>query len=57
MRYARWYNKPIEERRPQRASPFRLGRPPGWRIRPTHEVDQILKNCNWLVHETKFDTS
>ena len=57
MRYARWRNKPIEERRPQRASPFRLGRPPGWRIRPTHEVDEILKNCHWLVHETKFDTS
>ena len=57
MRYARWHNKPIEQRRPQRASPFRLGRPPGWRIRPTHEVDEILKNCHWLVHETQFDTS
>jgi hypothetical protein len=57
MRYARWEAKPIEQRRPRRASPFRLGWPPGWRIRPTHEVDDILKDCHWLVHETQFDTS
>lgn len=58
-RYVRWRQKPIEERRPRRASPFRLGRPPGWRIRPTHEVDEILKDCDWLARnaEPALDTS
>jgi len=56
-RFLRWERKPIEKRRPSRASPFRVGRPPGWRIRATHEVDEILKNCHWLVNETRFDTS
>jgi hypothetical protein len=57
MRFARWQAKPIEQRRPRRASPIRSGRPPGWRIREMHEVDKILKDCHWLVHETRFDTS
>lgn len=58
-RYVRWRNKPIEKRRPQRESPFRLGWPPGWRIRATHEVDEILKDCHWLVRnlEPQLDTS
>jgi hypothetical protein len=58
-RYARWRDKPIDERRPRRESPFRLGWPPGWRIRPTHEVDEILKDCHWLVRnlEPQLDTS
>jgi len=59
MRYARWEAKRIEQRRPQRASPFRLGWPPGWRIKATHEVDEILKDCHWLVRnmEPVLDTS
>jgi hypothetical protein len=57
QRYLRWERKPIEQRRPQRASPFRVGRPPGWRIRASHAVDEILKDCHWLVNETRFDTS
>ncbi len=48
-RYVRWRGKPLEKRRPQRESPLRLGWPPGWRIRPTHEVDEILKDCHWLA--------
>jgi hypothetical protein len=56
-RYLRWERKSIEQRRPSRASPFRVGRPPGWRIRPSHAVDEILKDCHWLVNETQFDTS
>jgi hypothetical protein len=28
---------------------LRLGWPPGWRIRATHEVDEILKDCHWLA--------
>jgi hypothetical protein len=57
QRYLRWERKPIEQRRPSRASPFRVGRPPGWRIRASHAVDDILKDCHWLVNETRFDTS
>ena len=57
QRFLRWERKPIEQRRPQRASPFRVGRPPGWRIRASHAVDEILKDCHWLVNETRFDTS
>ena len=58
-RYARWRDKPIEQRRPKRESPLRLGWPPGWRIRATHEVDEILKDCHWLVRnlEPQLDTS
>jgi hypothetical protein len=57
QRYLRWQAKPIEQRRPSRASPFRVGRPPGWRIRAGHAADEILKDCHWLVNETQFDTS
>jgi hypothetical protein len=58
QRFLRWERKPIEKRRPQRASPFRVGWPPGWRIKATHEVDDILKDCNWLVRSIpKPDTS
>jgi hypothetical protein len=28
---------------------LRFGWPPGWRIKSTHEVDDILKECHWLV--------
>jgi hypothetical protein len=48
-RYARWLARPIEERRPKRERALRFGWPPGWRIKSTHEVDDILKECHWLV--------
>jgi hypothetical protein len=50
-RYARWRDQPKEERRPQRERALRFGWPPGWRIRPTHEVHEILKECHWLIRE------
>jgi hypothetical protein len=50
-RYARWWAQPVEERRPKRERALRFGWPPGWRIRPTHEVHEILKECHWLVRE------
>jgi hypothetical protein len=50
-RYARLFAKPKEERRPQRERALRFGRPPGWRDKSTHEVDDILKECHWLFHE------
>jgi hypothetical protein len=30
-------------------APLRPGRPPGWRRKPTHEVDAVLKECHWLA--------
>jgi len=60
MRLARWQARPVEERRPERWSPLRPGRPPGFRQRPIHEVDDILKECHWLAlngHPQLDDTS
>lgn len=51
MRLARWQARPKEDRRPERWSPLRVGRPPGFRQRPIHEVDRILKECHWLAIE------
>ena len=49
MRLARWQAKPKEERRPERWSPLRPGRPPGFRQKARHVVDEILKECHWLA--------
>jgi len=49
MRLALWQARPKEDRRPERWSPLRPGRPPGFRQRPIHEVDEILKECHWLA--------
>jgi len=49
MRLARWQAKPKEERRPERWSALRPGRPPGFRQRSKHVVDEILKECHWLA--------
>jgi hypothetical protein len=39
-------------------SPLRPGRPPGYRKKPIHEVDEILANCDHLAWEAmKPDTS
>ena len=48
-RYALWLAQPVEERRPRRERALRFGWPPGWRIKSIHEVDEILKECHWLV--------
>jgi hypothetical protein len=48
-RFARWRARPIEARRPRLATPLRLGSPPGFRKRQTHEVDEILNECDWLA--------
>jgi hypothetical protein len=59
MRLARWGARPVEERHPQRSSPLRVGRPPGFRKRNIHEVDAILKECHWLARnaQPQLDTS
>jgi hypothetical protein len=58
-RLALWRAQPLEERHPQRSSPLRVGRPPGFRQRAKHEVDEILKECHWLARnaEPQLDTS
>jgi hypothetical protein len=30
-------------------APLRPGRPPGWRRKPTHEIDRVLKECHALA--------
>ena len=60
LRLAQWQARPKEERRPERWSPLRPGRPPGYRRRNIHEVDEILKECDWLArlgHPPLEDTS
>jgi hypothetical protein len=38
--------------------PLRTGRPPGYRRKPIHEVDEVLVACDWLAWEAmKPDTS
>ncbi|MBL8895963.1 MAG: hypothetical protein JNJ53_15275, partial [Rhizobiales bacterium] len=49
MRLARWEARPKEERRPERWSPLRAGKPPGFRERAKHELDEILRECHWLA--------
>jgi hypothetical protein len=49
MRLARWEARPKEERRPERWSPLRSGRPPGFRQKSKHVIDDILKECHWLA--------
>jgi hypothetical protein len=49
MRLAMWEARPKEDRRPERWGPLRSGRPPGFRQRPIHAVDEILKECHWLA--------
>jgi hypothetical protein len=49
LRLARWQAKPKEDRRPERWSPLRPGRPPGFRQKARHVVDEILKECHWLA--------
>ena len=49
LRYARWRDKPYEERRPRRDTALRRGPPPGLREKSSHEVHEILKECHWLA--------
>ena len=56
-RFARWQARPVEARRPRRATPLRRGPPPG-RRKPTHAVDDILTECHWLARNIpETDTS
>ena len=39
----------LKANRPTRITPFRPGLPPGWRQRPFHEVDHVLRECHGLA--------
>ena len=42
----------------KRQSPLRPGTAPGFRRRPSHEVDHVLERCQWRAREAlAFDTS
>ena len=51
LRLVRWQarQKLIPAGKPSRLSPFRPGRPPGFRQRGKHEIDAILRECHGLA--------
>jgi hypothetical protein len=56
----RWQarRRQIQTLRPVFATPLRPGNPPGYRQKPTHEVDRVLKECNALAYDAmRTDTS
>jgi len=57
LRLARWRaRRAAGLGKPIRLSPFRPGLPPGWTKRPKTEVEQVLKECNYLGLEA-WDTT
>jgi hypothetical protein len=59
-RLARWRarRERMRARRPTFTSPLRPGRPPGYRKKPRHEVDEVLGECHRLARDaTRHDTS
>ena len=59
-RLMRWQarRRQIQTLKPIFATPLRPGNPPGYRQKPTHEVDRVLKECNWLAYDAmRTDTS
>ena len=51
-RLVRWQARrdvALKANRPTRITPFRPGLPPGWRQRPFHEVDHVLRECHGLA--------
>jgi len=57
QRLARWRaRRAAGFGRPVRLSPFRPGLPPGWKKRPKTEVEEVLRECNYLGLEA-WDTT
>lgn len=48
-RYAAWRNIPVEERPPHRVNAVRPGRPPWLPRKSTHEVHEILRECQFMM--------
>jgi len=58
MRLARWRMRQEKSPNPSFKSPLRPGRPPGYRRRATHAIDELLSECQWLAHYAAMpDTS
>lgn len=58
-RQARRFNRLIAQRAKAkpgsgRLSPLRRGLPPGWRRRPVHDVDAVLRECHGLAFDCGF---
>ena len=57
-RLARWRVRRQTAPRSTRASPIRIGRPPGHRSKPDHDVDFVLAECHGLAWDIVLsDTS
>jgi len=61
VRLARWqarrdFRRKQPDSKPGRTSPLRIGRPPGYRRRPVHEIDDILRECQALTFIRPPDT-
>ena len=57
-RLARWRVRREKAQNPKFKSPLRPGRPPGYRRKPVHEVDEVLIECHGLAWDAlKPDTS
>ena len=57
-RLARWRAKRETAPRRKFTSPLRPGRPPGYRKKPVHDVDEVLAECHGLACDAlKPDTS
>ncbi len=48
-RLVRWRLRRETAKAPKFKSPLRPGRPPGYRRKPTHEVDDVLTECHGLA--------
>jgi hypothetical protein len=57
-RLVRWRMRQEKSPDPSFKSPLRPGRPPGYRRRAVHQVDELLHECQWLAHRaTMTDTN
>ena len=58
MRLVRWRMRQEKSENPSFKTPLRPGRPPGYRRRAVHQVDELLHECQWLAHRAAMpDTS
>lgn len=57
-RLVRWRMRQEKSENPSFKTPLRPGRPPGYRRRAVHQVDELLQECQWLAHRAAMaDTS
>ena len=57
-RLVRWRMRQEKSENPSFKTPLRPGRPPGYRRRATHAIDELLSECQWLAsYAAMTDTS